>query len=89
MVLFIYDPLETELPESGKLVVSDGDMQLQVDAADATLRTQFRQDFEDRLASARGLLLKRQVPVLPISTVRPVIDQVRDHLGQLPQGRVV
>jgi uncharacterized protein (DUF58 family) len=89
MVLFIYDPLETELPETGKLVVSDGDLQLQVDAADAGLRTRFRKDFDERLATARSLLLKRQVPVLPISTARPVIEQVRDHLGQLPQGRVV
>jgi hypothetical protein len=89
MVLFIYDPLETELPGSGKLVVSDGDLQLQVDAGDAALRTKFREDFDERLATARGLLLKRQIPVLPISTVRPVIEQVRDHLGQLPQGRVV
>jgi len=89
MALFVYDPLETELPESGKIVVSDGDLQLQVDAADAELRTRFREDFDKRLASARSLLLKRQVPVLPISTVRPVIEQVRDHLGQLPQGRVV
>jgi len=89
MALFVYDPLETELPESGKIVVSDGDLQLQVDAADAELRTRFREDCDKRLASARSLLLKRQVPVLPISTVRPVIEQVRDHLGQLPQGRVV
>jgi uncharacterized protein (DUF58 family) len=89
MVLFIYDPLETELPESGKLVITDGDLQLQVDAGDAALRTKFREDFDERLATARGLLLKRQIPVLPISTVRPVIEQVRDHLGQLPQGRVV
>ena len=89
MVLFVYDPLETDLPESGKLVVSDGDLQLQVDAADAGLRTRFREDFDERLATARALLLKRQVPVLPISTARPVIEQVRDHLGQLPQGRVI
>ena len=89
IVLFVYDPLETELPESGKLVVSDGDLQLQVDAADAGLRTKFREDFDERLATARGLLLKRSVPVLPISTARPVIEQVRDHLGQLPQSRVV
>ena len=89
MVLFVYDPLETELPETGKLVISDGDLQLRVDADDAGLRKKFRDDFNDRLATARGLLLKRQIPVLPISTVRPVIEQVRDHLGQLPQGRVV
>jgi hypothetical protein len=89
MVLFIYDPLEAKLPESGKLVVSDGDLQLQVDADDAALRKSYSEDFDQRLASARSLLLKRQIPVLPISTVLPVIEQVRDHLGQLPQGRVV
>jgi uncharacterized protein (DUF58 family) len=89
MVLFIYDPLEAELPESGKLVISDGDLQLQLDGGDVDLRQRFREDFQSRLDTARSLLLKRQVPVLPISTVRPVIEQVRDHLGQLPQGRVV
>jgi uncharacterized protein (DUF58 family) len=89
MVLFIYDPLEAELPNSGKLVISDGDLQLQVDASDAELRHRFSEDFQNRLDTARNLLLKRQVPVLPISTVSPVIEQVRDHLGQLPQGRVV
>ena len=30
-----------------------------------------------------------KIPVLPISTVLPVIKQVRDHLGRLPRGRVV
>jgi uncharacterized protein (DUF58 family) len=88
LVLFIYDPLEAELPESGKFVISNGDLQLQVDAGDVALRHDFKQDFDGRLETARNLLLKRQVPVLPISTARPVIEQVRDLLGQLPQGRV-
>jgi len=88
MVLFIYDPLEAELPESGKLVISDGDLQLQVDSGDAQLRKTFSEDFDVRLEHARKLLLKRQVPVLPISSSRPVIEQVRELIGRLPQGRV-
>lgn len=88
MVLFVYDPLEAELPNAGKLVISDGDLQLQVDAADVDLRQRYNEDFESRLDAARSLLLKRQIPVLPISTAQPVIEQVRDLLGQLPQGRV-
>ena len=88
LVLFVYDPLEAELPETGKLVVSDGDLQLQVDTRDANLRQRFSAVFEARLARARSLLLKRRIPVLPVSTERPVIEQVRELLGSLPQGRV-
>ncbi|MEJ2140355.1 MAG: DUF58 domain-containing protein [Gammaproteobacteria bacterium] len=88
LVLFIYDPLEAELPETGKFVISDGDLQLQVDAGDVELRQHFKEDFQSRLDTARSLLQKRQVPVLPISTTQPVIEQVRDLLGQSPQGRV-
>lgn len=88
LVCFVYDPLEADLPSSGKLVVSDGDLQLQFDGTDADLRQQFARSFSDRFEQGRNLLLRRQVPVLPLQTSRPVIEQIREHLGQLPSGRV-
>ena len=88
LVLFIYDPLEAGLPDAGQLVISDGDLQLQFDSSAAGLQQAFQQDFESRLEQARSLLLKRQIPVLTISTHRLAIEQVRDQLGTTEQGRV-
>jgi uncharacterized protein (DUF58 family) len=82
----IYDPLETELPDLGRLVVSDGDLQLEVDSGNATLRRRFAEIFDDRLQQVRTVLLQRQIPVLPIHTAMPVAEQVRNLLGHAQRG---
>ena len=89
LVVFVYDPLEAGLPDAGRLVISDGAMQLQFDSSESDLREAFQEDFATRLQQARDLLLKRQIPVLTISTDRLAIDQVREQLGQTDQGRVL
>jgi uncharacterized protein (DUF58 family) len=89
LVVFVYDPLETELPDAGRLVISDGELQLQFDSSEPDLRDAFQADFAVRLQQARDLLLKRQIPVLTISTDRLAIDQVREQLGRTDQGRVI
>ncbi len=81
IALFIYDPLEANLPSAGKLVVSQGDLQLEVDTRDAQLRTQFSEQFTTRLKTARDLMLKRAVPVLPIHTTEGVREQLQALLG--------
>lgn len=86
MVAFVYDPLESELPQSGRLVVSDGNRQLEFDTANTSLRDNFRQQFDERLSSARSLMLRRSVPVLPIETTRPVVEQIRELIGRAPAG---
>ena len=88
LVVFVYDPLETNLPDAGRLVVGDGDLQLEFDSSEAPLRQAFQMDFEDRLNQARDLLLRRQIPVLTLSTHKLAIEQVREQLGTTDQGRV-
>ena len=82
IVLLVYDPLERELPDASLLVVSDGDLQLEIDARDPALRSRFTQVFEDLLDSGRKELHKRSIPMLPISTAEPVLAQVRALLGR-------
>jgi uncharacterized protein (DUF58 family) len=89
LVVFVYDPLEARLPDAGRLVIGDGDLQLEFDSSETELRQAFHADFERRLAEARKLLLRRRIPVLTLSTDRLAIEQVRDQLGSTPQGRVV
>jgi uncharacterized protein (DUF58 family) len=87
LVLLIYDQLESHLPEAGKLVMSDGELQVEVDSGNSRLRTQFHAEFDERLKLAQDILQKRGVPVLPIHTAEGVAEQVRHLLGYSPRTR--
>jgi len=84
IALFIYDPLEAHLPSFGKVIVSQGDLQLEVDTGDGQFRRRFSEQFESRLKTARGLMLKRGIPVLPIHTAEGVREQFMEILGHRP-----
>jgi uncharacterized protein (DUF58 family) len=84
VALFIYDPLEADLPAAGKLIVSQGDLQLEIDTGDAQLQKRFSEQFESGLKTARDLMLKRGIPVLPIHTTGGVREQFMELLGHRP-----
>jgi uncharacterized protein (DUF58 family) len=83
LLLFIYDPAEARLPEAGRVVVSSGDLQLELDTSASSLRKRFDADFEKRLDRIRGLAQKYGTPVLPIESASEVAPQVRRLLGNL------
>ena len=87
LVVFIYDPLEGALPDAGRLVVTEGELQLEVNTSDRSLRERYRTEFERRLARIRELSRQREIPVLPLSTEEPVETQLRSLLGARAQGR--
>ncbi len=87
LVVFVYDPLEASLPDAGRLVISDGELQLPFDSSDPALRRAFTRAFEERLSRARSLLLRRQVPVLTLRTDRLGMAQVREQLGEAGHHR--
>lgn len=84
VAVFVHDPLEAHVPAMGRVVVSQANLQLEIDTADARFRQRFAQEFEDRLARARGLMLARGIPVLPVQTTGPVRDQLGELLGHRP-----
>jgi uncharacterized protein (DUF58 family) len=86
LALFIYDPLEAELPDRRKLVITDGDKQLQVDTAKAGLQRKYKNDFDERLAFLGNISRLRQIPLIPISTAEGTADQVQRRLGFVPKG---
>jgi uncharacterized protein (DUF58 family) len=88
LVLLVYDPLETTLPDAGRLTVSDGNLQLEIDSADARLRQQFADHFNERLESVTHLLKQRRIPVLPLSTIGGVAAQVQGLLGARLGSRI-
>ena len=87
LAIFIYDPLEGALPDAGRLVMAEGELQLEVNTSDRGLRERYRAEFGQRLARIRELSRQREIPVLPLSTAEPVEAQLRSLLGARGQGR--
>lgn len=86
IVSFIYDALECEMPDVGRAVVSEGDLQLEINTADPKLRSDFRHQFEERLESARHFSRTRAIPLIPIQTGTGVAEQIRQLIGQTQSG---
>lgn len=82
----IYDPLEKQLP-SDQLIVSDGALQIEVDARKAELQQQFTQEFVSGVDFLQGELKKYRVPVITAETVHPVQDQIRKAMGDAQRRR--
>ncbi len=83
----VYDPLEVTLPWAGKLVVSDGDLQLEVDSHKKQVHSRFTEAFNGHIERIKEELTKHEVPVIPMNTVEPVVQQVRKQLGNYPVTR--
>ncbi|MEN8126540.1 MAG: DUF58 domain-containing protein [Planctomycetota bacterium] len=87
MVAMIYDALETKLPQAGRLVISDGAVQLEVDTQGRKFQRDFSELFNDRLKHAHEWLGKRGIPILPLHTAENVAVQVRSLLGYSMQTK--
>lgn len=81
---FIYDPLEAELPDAGRIVVAEEELQLEMDTSNSKLRQQFSDEFKDRLNWIREMSRLRSIPLLPIHTGEDVAEQIRKSLGYHP-----
>jgi len=79
--VFIYDPLEQAMPEAGRLVFSDGRSQLEFNTSEKSLRERYGDDFKQRLERMRSTSRRHAIPLLPVHTAGPVLEQVRDLLG--------
>ena len=81
LTAFIYDPLEKEMPAAGRLRFADGNGQLEADTSNRKLRSDFKTEFEQKLEWIQSASRRFSIPLLPLETVHPVADQVRDALG--------
>ena len=81
LTALIYDPIEKDLPAAGRLRFADGVGQLETDTSDKKLRKAFRSEFEQRLERIQNTSRRLSIPVLPLHTASPVIEQIRDALG--------
>ena len=82
LATLIYDPMEKELPVSSSLFLSDGKSAVDVDSANKGFQQRFKNRLEERADKLKHLTVQHAVPLLSISTERPVLDQVLEQLGR-------
>jgi len=82
IAVFVYDPIEAELPDIGRTVLAEAERQIEVDLSSAGLRRRFATDFTESRRQIERASMKRAIPVLPIRTDRDVAEQVRALIGR-------
>jgi uncharacterized protein (DUF58 family) len=82
----LYDPSKAEPPAGGRLVVSNGDLQLELDSAKGRLRRTLSDYFTQDLRRIKENLARVGVPVMLIHTAEDPLQQVRSQLGHLAQA---
>ncbi|MBN9085289.1 MAG: DUF58 domain-containing protein [Reyranella sp.] len=82
IAIFVYDPLEADLPDIGRAVLAEGDRQIEVDLSAADLRRRFAAGFVEGRARIERAALQRAIPVLPIRTDLDPAQQLRALIGR-------
>ncbi len=83
----VYDPIAINLPTDGRLLVTQGELQVEL----AVGRRQVHQPLGDylggRLKDVATLLRRSRVPLMMFSTAEESLTQLRAELGKQPGGR--
>ncbi|MBT8049094.1 MAG: DUF58 domain-containing protein [Xanthomonadales bacterium] len=80
--VFVYDPLEQAMPEAGRLFFSDGISELEFNTQRRSLRQSYSDDFQKRTERMEATSRRHAIPLLPVHTAAPVLEQVREVLGR-------
>ncbi len=85
VLVLVSDPLAEELPEGLRLVVSDGQLQAEIDAGDSHTRHRLRDLTRGRLAAILDWQRTLGVPVLPLTAAEETLPQMRRLMGLAPR----
>lgn len=78
-----YDPLAVRLPPAEQLVVSNGELQVELQLGQEKVRKSILEASDRRMRAILSWQHELRVPVLPLSTAEDVGQQVRHLLGQV------
>jgi uncharacterized protein (DUF58 family) len=82
-----YDPLAVRLPPAEQLVVSNGELQVELQLGQEKVRKSILEASDARMKSILAWQHELGVPVLPLSTAEDVPAQVRHLLGKVAEKR--
>lgn len=84
VALLVHDPLQSDLPPSASMTVTDGELQIRLDVGRDNVRKNIEQATNDRISSVLAWSRELGVPVLPLSAAEDTIVQLRRLLGRMP-----
>ncbi|WP_442107517.1 DUF58 domain-containing protein [Pseudomonas sp. NUPR-001] len=79
----VYDPLALALPQQGRVTVTQGQVQVELEIGRRHVHRPMAEFLSGRLQQVAELLQRSQVPVMMISTGEDALMQVRRELGRL------
>ena len=85
VAVLVHDPLQSEIPESGRMTVTDGELQIMLDAGQGEMRRKMLEMSQTRLRDVFAWTHEFGIPVLPLSTAEEPVEQLHHLLGLLPQ----
>jgi uncharacterized protein (DUF58 family) len=83
----VFDPSAKAVPDSGKIVVTEGELQLELDFSRKTIREPLSRMFDTRLQETTSLLRRCGVPLLALDTGQPTTMQIARLLGHFARSR--
>src|SRR5499426_431000 len=86
VAVLVHDPSQSELPASGRMTVSDGELQVSLDVGRDGVRKNVLEMSQARLRDVFAWTRDFRVPVVPLSTAEDPAQQIRHLLGRLPGG---
>ena len=84
VALLVHDPLQSDLPASASMTVTDGELQIELEVGRASVRKSLEQATEARLKGVFAWTRELGVPVLPLSAAEETAPQLRRLLGAMP-----
>jgi uncharacterized protein (DUF58 family) len=82
--IFIYDILETQLPQPGVYNITNGNEMETIDTYAAAVRENYHQAFEDKLQSLHAELNLIKVPLISLRTDQIVLEQLETWNQKTP-----
>ncbi|MEN5034847.1 DUF58 domain-containing protein [Pseudomonas sp. TWI929] len=82
----VYDPIAMQLPEKGRLNVTQGAQQVELEIGQRRVNRPLGEFLAGRLRDVAQLLQRSQVPLLTISCGDDSLEQLRRELGRLAQA---
>ncbi|NWK57036.1 DUF58 domain-containing protein [Verrucomicrobiaceae bacterium N1E253] len=80
----VFDPAECDLPALKELVVSDGEMQIEVSGKREELQQRFEESYLNHVKQMREALQRFGLPLIEIDTVDEPLQQLLRALGSQP-----
>jgi uncharacterized protein (DUF58 family) len=84
VALLVHDPLQSDLPASASMTVTDGELQIELEVGRASVRKSIEQAMQERLKGVFAWTRELGVPVLPLSAAEETAPQLRRLLGAMP-----